>query len=120
MDPSNFSVRLDTRYLETSRFRKNCVLKYPSEPGLEDILASTPTGEIKRLRQGVTQVPNMYSYYRRRLDLPENPLVADILPDGGAVHAHVHAIGERASCVLWLAFEEEIKSAPKVIINDFL
>jgi hypothetical protein len=58
-------------------------------------------------RRGGT-ITDVYAYYRRREDLPDNPLHAGILPDGGAAHALVQALAERAEGVLWPACRDEL------------
>ena len=52
----------------------------------------------------------MYTYYLRRLDLHTISL-----PDGGAVHALVHAMGEGATGVPWIACEEELSRLQRIL-----
>jgi hypothetical protein len=74
---------------------------------------NAPTEEIQRLRLGVQQAADTYSYYipnTRRADLPDNPLRAGVLPDGGAAHSLVAALSERANGILWPACRDELLS----------
>ena len=54
---------------------------------------------------------DLYAYYKRRGDgsLPDNPLREGVLPDGGAAHALVGALVDRAAGARWPACEEELK-----------
>ena len=51
----------------------------------------------------------MYSYYLKTPDLPNNPLREGILPNGGAAHALVQALAERANGKYWPSCEEELR-----------
>ena len=119
MDPSQFSIRMPASYFEKSRLRKDCSLKNSSYPGLEAKLASISPKELRRLRSGVRKMANVYAYFRRNNNLPTNPIRARILPNGGAAHALVKALGERAGGVRWPACEEEVKMAPEDHVDAF-
>ena len=52
----------------------------------------------------------MYSYYVKTPDMPNNPLREGILPNGGAAHALVQALAERAANGdYWPSCQEEVK-----------
>jgi hypothetical protein len=119
LDPSEFSIRLEAKDHDTSRLRKNCTIKDESQPGLQAMLESIPASEIKRLRAGVQKAAELYSYFRRTPDLPNNPLRDGVLPNGGVAMALVEALSQRAGGVRWPACEEEAKGSPQDQIQQF-
>jgi len=51
----------------------------------------------------------MYSWYKPRPDLVDNPLREGVLPDGGTAHALVRELEKRAGGVRWKACQAELK-----------
>ena len=118
LNPSDFSIRVNAAdYSENKHDDTTCQWKddITNKPrhDLQTYIDSIPANEIQRLRQGAMHASDIYSYYQRRDDLPDNPLLEDILPDGKAAHALVAALAKRAGGVLWPACEEELKKPRK-------
>jgi len=116
IDPSEFSVRLKAEDYETKLTPPSC--KVPSHPDgttpvkiLQDTIESKFSAQdIERLRvKGILgKAVDLYSWYRRRRDLPDNPLKEGVLPDGGTAHRLVRALEERAGGVLWPRCRQEL------------
>jgi hypothetical protein len=105
LDPNDFSIRVQSN---------DYVLQDPCgsdrNRSLQTFLESRiPAAEILRLRKGVQRAAQVYAYYERDETLPDNPLQNDVLPNGGAAHALVQALGERASGRLWAACKQELQ-----------
>jgi hypothetical protein len=105
LDPNDFSVRVPSN---------DYVLKDPCgsdrNHSLQIFLERTfSAAEILRLRAGVQRAAHVYAYYPRDDTLPDNPLQNNVLPSGGAAHALVQALGERASGRLWAACKQELQ-----------
>jgi hypothetical protein len=110
LDPNDFSVKLLTADYEVSKLdEKTCLPKNETQPGLQAWMDTISVEEIQRLRKGVEKARDLYGYYKRRSDLPDNPLREGALPDGGASHALVDALADRAAGSRWPACEEELK-----------
>lgn len=125
LNPDDFSIRLRAADHEISKFDspKTCEpiameenMGKEGNSSLQSILEAISSDELARLRQGVVLAADAYSYYKKRPDLPDNPLQEGILPDGGAAHALVRALEERASGALWNACQREMED--KDIRND--
>jgi len=115
LEPSEFSIRLDAQNFTTERHNpKTCqlVIEGSNDHGIQTIIENIPATEIQRLREVVAKASDLYSWYRRRSDLPDNPLQEGILPDGGVAHALVAALAERAEGVLWPACQAEKDRLP--------
>jgi hypothetical protein len=113
--PNDFSIRLQVSdHIEPKFTEKLCqrISKgvAANQTDLQSMLDSVPTEELLRLKQGVRRAAYAYSYYKKRQDLPDNPMKEGILPDGGAAHILVRALGERAEGKLWPECERELKS----------
>jgi len=115
LNSNDFSIRLPAQDHENSKFDSPKTCKPINEVGdnssqsLQSVLDSVSLDELVRLRRGVRKAADAYSYYQKRRNLPDNPLQEGILPDGGAAHALVTALEERASGVLWEACRDEMK-----------
>jgi hypothetical protein len=112
LDPNEFSIKLlAADYAESKLDETTCLPKNETEPGLQAWMDAISAQEIQKLRKGVEKARDLYGYYKRRSDgsLPDNPLREGILPDGGAAHALVNALADRAAGARWPACEEELK-----------
>jgi hypothetical protein len=118
LDPSDFSIRLQASDYLQPHADEECTWKNQSG-SLHAKLESIDAAEIQRLRQGVERVRDLYAYYRTSEDLPNNPLKEGILPDGGAAHALVAALAERASGAYWPACQAELQSSSYKNVNRF-
>lgn len=126
LNPRDFSIQLQAIDHEDPKFDlKTCKLlseddnstdHHEQNPDLQSVLEAVSPEELERLRRGVAQAAYTYSYYRKRPDLPDNPLKEGVLPDGGAAHMLVRALEERSYGALWGACERELKD--KNILND--
>ena len=127
LDPNDYSIRLQAKDYVEAKHDEKCQWK-PSQPlvsfvdgttstnddttknkDLQAYLDSISSSEIQRLRKGAERAADIYSYYPRSPDLPENPLKEGILPTGGAAHALVQLLGERADGKLWPACRDEVR-----------
>jgi Exostosin family len=110
LSPRDFSMRLNASdYSSAALDPKTCHKLNASRPSLESHLESaTSDAEIRRLQAGVRRMSDLYSWYRRRDDLPDHPLQARMLPDGGAAHRLVKMLEVRATGVLWTECQEEL------------
>jgi Exostosin family len=110
LDPKSFSIRLNsTDFVESPRKGNKCPGGGETIVGrLQQFLETIPSTEIVRLRRGLQKAANLYSYYKYRPDLPDNPLLHDILPDGGTAHVLVQALAERSSGRLWPGCQAEM------------
>mmetsp|Transcript_18872 Transcript_18872/g.46762 ORF Transcript_18872/g.46762 Transcript_18872/m.46762 type:complete len:360 (-) Transcript_18872:36-1115(-) len=121
LSASDFALRLNASEFEGRKYGNQCqeVWNHPSNSSssssetppqpkdLQSYLETISSSEIERLRTGALQASDLYSYYKRRPDLPENPLRQGILPDGGAAHQLVGMLSERAKGNLWPACQKE-------------
>jgi hypothetical protein len=109
LDPADFSIRLNaTDYDEPLLEPATCQPKDASKPGLQAFLDSISPTELERLRRGAAKARDLYSWYKRRPGLPENPLQEGVLPDGGTAVWLVQALAERAEGRRWPACEKEL------------
>ena len=128
-----FSIRLDAQEYTRPKFNQHCGVvdttsfslnsttnatnsalstNTASEGAAQDLqsyLLTIPNEHILRLQNGVDVASNHYAYYKRDKDLTNNPLRDGVLPNGGAAHALVDKLGERAYGVLWPACQIENK-----------
>lgn len=110
LDPADFSLEFPASdFLEQRLNETSCEAINSSQPSLESRLMALTAQEISWLRKGVGKAGELYSWYKRRPDLPENLLRDRVLPDGGAAFALVDALAKRASGARWPACEEELK-----------
>jgi hypothetical protein len=118
LNPEDFSIRLRAAYHEKSKFDspKTCKLMTSEDRTeiqgnltLQSVLEAISSDELARLRRGVSLAADAYSYYKKSSELPDNPLREGILPEGGAAHALVRALEERASGALWDACQRELE-----------
>jgi hypothetical protein len=113
LDPNDFSIRVPSNdYLEAKHY-DNCTKINNTDNDLQAYMESISVDDIQRLRRGVQQATDAYAYYKRKPDLPDNPLRAGVVPDGGAAHALVAALAERANGVLWPACRDELVARKK-------
>jgi Exostosin family len=109
LSPRNFSIRLNASdYASAALDPNTCHMLNASRPSLESHLEFVSQAEIRRLQAGVHRMGDLYSWYRRRDDLPDHPLQARILPDGGAAHRLVKMLEVRATGMLWNECQEEL------------
>ena len=118
LNPDDFSIRLRATDHERSKFDSptTCTpittddnTTNQGNLSLQSVLEAISSDELARLRRGVNLAADTYSCYKKRSDLPDNPLRDGILPDGGAAHALVRALEERASGALWDACHREME-----------
>jgi hypothetical protein len=110
LNPKDFSIRLESLDYDEARHNESC--HYIAENQMDDLQSFMETiseEEILRLRQGAQKATDTYAYYKRRADLPDNPLREGVLPDGGASHALIGALAERAKGKLWPACKQELE-----------
>jgi hypothetical protein len=112
LDPNDFSIRLKAEDYVEAKHDDRCGWLNDTSRDLQAFLESITSEEIQRLRRGVEKAADTYAYYRRREDLPDNPMVEGVLPDGGAAHALIAALSERSSGALWPACQEELSKLP--------
>ena len=115
LNPAEFSIRLNASdYINPRHDANTCKLleEGSTDHGLQSIVEKLSPEEIRKLREGVAKASDVYAWYRRRPDLPDNPLVEGILPDGGTAHALVAALAERGNGVLWPACQAELAQLP--------
>ena len=89
---------------------------------LQSYLTTIPNERIQALKSGVDVASYHYAYYKRGKNLPNNPLRDGVLPNGGAAHALVDELGERALGVLWPACQnerEQTRAMEKDKVNIF-
>jgi hypothetical protein len=110
LDPKDFSIRLQSDDFVEAKHDQNCRNMENATGDLQALMESIPSEEIQRLRRGMQQASDTCSYCARRAELPDNPLRAGILPDGGAAHSLVAALSERANGILWPACRDELFS----------
>ena len=119
LDPTEFSIRLQASDYEVAKTGENCVWINQTD-SLQTKLESITESEIERLRKGVDRAAYLYSYYQKRPDLPNNPMKEGILPDGGAAHALVKALAERARGAFWPECRTELlDSSQKEDVKKF-
>ena len=120
LNPKDFSIRLQSVDHQDPKYDpKTCQLlqkvnstephQLRSNNDLQSILEAVSPEELKHLRRGVAHASYTYSYYKKRPDFPDNPLLEGVLPDGGAAHMLVKLLSERKSGALWSACENELK-----------
>ena len=108
LDPSTFSINYSAKEFSKDRLDPKTCEKLDASPSLEGQLETIESDEIMRLRQGVQLARELYSWYRPRPDLPSNPLLEGVLPDGGTAHALVKELAKRASGARWPACAAEL------------
>jgi Exostosin family len=109
LSPGDFSIRLNAGdYAIPALDPKTCKPLNASRPSLESFLESIRDDEIRRLQAGVRRMSDLTSWYRRRDDLPDHPLQAEMLPDGGAAHHLVKMLEARVAGTLWNECKEEL------------
>ncbi|CAJ1933063.1 unnamed protein product [Cylindrotheca closterium] len=113
LSASDFALRLNASEFEGPKYGYQCQVwnntsnSSKISKDLQSYLETISSSEIERLRAGALQASELYSYYRRRPDLPENPLREGILPDGGAAHQLIRMLSRRANGNLWPACQKE-------------
>jgi hypothetical protein len=129
LQPEDFAIRVPAQEYDVATFNATtCQIdngrsgNTTSPRTLQSFIEQLSAATIHQLRTGAEQASDAYSYYRRRPDLPDNPLQEGVLPDGGAAHALVAALAERAEGVLWPACQEELaqgSAQPNVPDTEF-
>jgi hypothetical protein len=114
LNVSEFSIRLDANAYEGRKYDNQCKLEQNGTQigDLQSFLETVSREDIQRLREGALRMSERYAYYKRRSDLPENPLREGVLPDGGAAHSLVQLLSERANGQLWRACQKELERKP--------
>ena len=116
IDPDEFSIRLPATEYDNSQYGEGCtLLENNTHKGLPSVIDTilANTTEMKRLQNGLAKAGKLYSFYRRSKDMPDNPLRAGVLPDGGAAHALVDALATRIGGEKWAQCEEELAVMPE-------
>lgn len=115
LNPSDFSIRLDAKLYQSAKYDKQCQLKNKTNTptDIQSFIESVSAQDIEKLRQAAWKASDRYAYYKKRPDLPENPLGEGILPDGGAAHNLVKMLSERASGKLWPACQQDLSKRKK-------
>jgi hypothetical protein len=116
LEPHDFSIRLDAKLYEKEKYDNKCKLKNGTSPSTHDLqsfIETISSKNILRLREAAWKASERYSYYKSRPDLPENPLRERLLPDGGAAHALVQMLSERANGKVWPACENDLSKLEK-------
>jgi len=110
IEGSEFALRYSgSDFLEARLNVERCEPWNASNPSLEATLQDISVNEIRRLRNGLRKARDMYSWYKPRPDLVDNPLREGVLPDGGTAHALVRELEKRAGGVRWKACQAELK-----------
>ena len=114
VDPESFSLRLDSNQFKESFLSDSCEIVNKDQPPLHTYLEENITSEqLISLRQHLEHAKYIYNFYPLSEDLPINTIKHGIFPTGGAAHALVHALGERAGGARWPACEAELESVGK-------
>lgn len=113
-DPNEFSIRLTASDYINTFYQGNCTINRNVGAGLPTVIESIINNatEYERLLRGAKKAGDLYSFYRRDADLPDNPLRTGILPDGGASHALLDALASRAGGNKWSECEKELAELP--------
>jgi hypothetical protein len=110
LDPSEFSIRLHVPDFNQPLLNTTSCLPFSDEqPSLQAVLEAIPAEQVERLQRGVAKAGQLYAWYAESPTMPQNPLQAGVLPNGGTAHFVVQALAERASGARWAACEEEMK-----------
>ena len=115
-DPNEFSIRLPATEYTNSQFGEGCtILNNNTHKGLPSHIDSIigDATEMQRLQNGVAKARDLYSFYSRSQEMPNNPLREGVLPDGGAAHALVDALASRIGGERWTQCEEELAAIPQ-------
>ena len=113
-NPADFSIRLNVSDYLVPRYDLQCTKIHGTKPSVQEVLEELSPGDIRRLRRGVKAAALRYSFYSTaRAGESANLLQERILPDGGAAHALVNALANRAEGVRWSDCEKELKMPPK-------
>mmetsp|Transcript_26787 Transcript_26787/g.58105 ORF Transcript_26787/g.58105 Transcript_26787/m.58105 type:complete len:620 (+) Transcript_26787:173-2032(+) len=112
-DPADFAVRLNVSDYLVPRYDSQCK-KVNGARSFQEVIGQFSPDDIRRLRRGVEAAALRYSFYSHaRIGESANLLQDRILPDGGAAHALVDALANRAKGVRWSDCEKELKMPPK-------
>jgi hypothetical protein len=118
LESSAFSLRMNASDFETPVVDyKTCQPRNPVQLGMLQRIEQVSLKDIQKLRQGVVQAGNMYSWYKKDGSIPDNPLRERILPNGGAAHMLVHELEKRALGVRWPACQEEYERK-RLVVTD--
>ena len=113
-DPADFSVRLNVSDYLVPRYDSQCKKDDGTEPSIQEVIEQFSPDDIRRLRRGVEAAALRYSFYSQaRIGESANLLQDRILPDGGAAHALVDALANRAKGIRWSDCEKELRMPPK-------
>ena len=111
LDPEHFSIRLNsTLFFEPKLSKENCTPVSSNNPPLHDMLSSISNEKIKSLLEGLKEARQTYSFYRFDTSQPDELMREGTLPDGGASHALLAALEERALGKKWPACLEELQN----------
>jgi len=114
LNGTEFSVRLDGQDFQSPPWGKTCQAISDENVSAESRLSKIPLAEIRRLQEGVRKASDMYSWYKRRPDLPTNPLRENVFPDGEVAIRLVQELEARVGGSRWRACKRELKSLQKV------
>lgn len=111
LDPEHFSIRLNSAlFFEPKCSKENCTPVSSNDPPLHDFLSSISNEKIKSLLEGLKEARQTYSFYRFDASNPDQLMREGTLPDGGASHALLAALEERALGKKWPACLEELQN----------
>jgi len=137
MDSRKFSIRLNASdFAERRQKEGTCEVIDDQNPPLGHRLEQVTAEEIRQLRIGMKEAATAYSWFRhvgadddtvnisynayehrgdisdansRKTNLPDNPMINEVVPDGGLAHGILKALAERADGSMWRECEEELK-----------
>jgi len=112
VDPNRFSLRWNATDFETEKYHSIiCSTKLKGVETIQSMLERITSAEIERLRKGLNEYSHLFSYWKNDAveDDPDNLLAEGVLPEGGAAHALVEALGERMYGQRWDDCEEELR-----------
>ena len=114
INSNEFSIRLVAEDYNHPFYDENCTLNSIAHDGLPKIIDSIINNvtEMERLQRGVEKAADLYSFYRKDRNFPDNPLRTGKLPDGGAAHALVQALADKVGRGKWLQCEQELEQMP--------
>ena len=123
VDPKEFSIRLTASDYTKPFYTENCTMNRNTERGLPTVIERIISNytEFERLQRGAKKAGDLYSFYRRGSEMPDNPLRSGILPDGGASHALLDALASRSRGSKWPECELELAELPARVpdVNSF-
>jgi hypothetical protein len=80
IDTNPFSIRLNASEYESAQHDRKTsqLVEGATDDGLQSVVERPSPNEIQLLREGAAKASNVYCWFQRRPDLPDNPLVEGI------------------------------------------